>query len=175
MRSKDDALKKEHHLRQRTRRQFLRDGTVAAAGAWMIQSAGSLVAAPLKAVPLEQISFGSFAALQNTVFRVQGEGATTPLELVEARMVGSHPNSSPDAPDAQNEKFALLFAGSLAQPLTQNTYWFEQPRLGRFAMFIAPIGREDPSRLYYEAIFNRPQPGTASRGSLRGSVRGQLR
>jgi len=148
---------------------------MAAAGALLIQGGGLSTAAPVKTVALEQIGFGAFAELQNTVFRVQAGGQTIALELVEARLAGAHPYSSPAAPDAQNERFALLFAGSLAQPLTQDTYWFEQPRIGRFGMFIAPIGHQDSSRLYYEAIFNRPQPIAASPPAMRGRVRGQLR
>ncbi len=168
MRSDAFGPKKETWLTSRTRRQFLQDGSKTVAGL-MLVIPGSSVAAPTgRTVVLEEITLEAFAALRNTTFRVLTEAGMIPLVLVQISLTGTPPNSPAAAPDANNEKFALLFVGSVAQPLMQDTYWFEQPKVGRFPMFIAPIGHVDSSRSYYEAIFNRPpvaaRPGRGTFG-----------
>ena len=110
-------------------------------------------------MPLEQIGPGDFARQLNTAFLVRPEGAA-PVEivLIEIRPLGSS-TAAPHAEDADNEKFALLFRGPQGWPLSQDTYAFEHPRIGSFAMFIVPIGCLDQNHCYYEAIFNRPARG----------------
>ncbi len=67
------------------------------------------------------------------------------------------PATAANAEDARNERFCLLFRGPAHQPLAQNTYVFEHPRLGDLALFIVPIGsREGAPYCYYEAVFNYP-------------------
>lgn len=114
-------------------------------------------------VPLEQIGPGDFARQLNTAFLARPERAA-PVEivLIEIRPLVSS-TAAPNAEDADNEKFALLFRGSLASPLNQDTYSFEHPRVGSFAMFVVPVGCLDQSHCYYEAIFNRPARGPKGR------------
>ncbi len=110
-------------------------------------------------VSLEQIGPGDFARQLNTAFLVRPEGsAPVGIVLTEIGLPGS-PDAASHAEDADNEKFALLFRGPLGSPLSQDTYAFEHPRIGSFAMFIVPVGCLDPSHCYYEAIFNRPARG----------------
>src|SRR5215471_1493608 len=46
--------------------------------------------------------------------------------------------------------FMLKFLGTLDKPLTQDTYSFEHPDMGRFFLFIVPAGEQT-----YTATFNR--------------------
>ena len=106
---------------------------------------------------LDQLTLKHFAAVVNTRFTSWDDsGAAVPLELVEARGQ-QEPRSVPAvAGDAGHEKFSLLFRGAMQQPLAQNTRWIEHGDIGRFALFIAPVGKADSRHRYYEAVFNRP-------------------
>ena len=159
----------------RTRRKFLLNCSAVAVTASVTPA--SVFAAPRKSleVPLEQISLSSFASNLNTLFRVQGDnGPAVTLQLIEvsptpaARVSASSRSrlNSVEA-DAANEKFSLLFRGALNQPLEQDTYWFESRGIGRFAMFIVPIGSTETTHVYYEAIFNRPASGPAAEKAAR--------
>ena len=87
-----------------------------------------------------------FAAQLHTRFQVHhAPGRTTELELVEIRGVRSTPHQ---------ELFVPTFAGPEQPFLPQQTYWFEHPVMGRFEMFIVPIGRDERG-FQYEAVFNR--------------------
>jgi len=139
-----------------TRRQFLANASALALTA-SVSPAAFAGRSQAREVLLEDISPADFARQLNTAFAVRPPpGTAIELLLVEFRPVVSSKRGSPDAPDAQNEKFALLFRGPLGVPLAQGTYSFDHARLGRFAMFIVPIGCLDQSHCYYEAVFNRP-------------------
>lgn len=51
---------------------------------------------------------------------------------------------------AQTSAFSLSFSGGPAQGVRQDTYFFEHPELGQFALLIVPAGPEQ-----YVAIINR--------------------
>ena len=51
---------------------------------------------------------------------------------------------------AQTSAFSLTFSGGPAQGVGQDTYFFEHPELGQFALLIVPAGPEQ-----YVAIVNR--------------------
>ena len=146
-----------------TRRQFLANCSAVALTASM--SPVALAGLPsVGDVPLDRIGLTDFTRQLNTVFRVQLDNrSATELLLVDVRPSLAPQLASPYAGDAGNEKFTLLFRGSLAQPLLQDTHRFEHSAVGRFAMFIAPIGCMDPTQCYYEAVFNRPPGGGAQR------------
>jgi hypothetical protein len=57
--------------------------------------------------------------------------------------------------EPQTEQFAVLFEDGGSTPLTDGIYQFQHSRLGRFDLFIAPVGRRDGRRLLYEACFSR--------------------
>jgi hypothetical protein len=76
------------------------------------------------------------------------------LLLVEASRL---PATAPNAEDARNERFTLLFRGPAHQPLPQDSYTFQHPRIGRLDTFIVPtLCTEDTTHCYYLAVFNYP-------------------
>ena len=137
-----------------TRRKFIRDCSALAASTAFLPA--SVTAAPRRwrEVPLEEVSFGTFAPQVNTRFVLHdARGITQALELVAAEPAA--PGADSFGGETGGERFSLFFRGDAARPLRQNTYWFEHARIGRFQMFIVPIGCEDRSHCYYEAVFNR--------------------
>jgi hypothetical protein len=125
-------------------------------------TSGTVFGAPrrLAEVPLEQVPFSTFATFLNATFQVQRDSrSSVGLQLVEVNSTAPSPAQLPGAEDAANEKFSLLFSGPLKQPLEQDSYWFECQGVGRFLMFIVPIGSTETTHCYYEAIFNRPATG----------------
>ena len=106
---------------------------------------------------LQEISRADFSAQARKAFLVRdGQKVLGALTLTEVRELATQLLVKGKALDSGNEKFSLLFSGSYRRPLSQDTYTFEQAQLGRFEMFIVPVGRKDESQLYYEATFNRP-------------------
>ena len=95
----------------------------------------------------------------NTAFRVSVDSRTIELRLVGAKPTAPSRSASMNSEDASNEKFSLLFSGPAGEPLSQDTHNFEHLRIGRFQMFIGPVGPREPGHRYYEAVFNRPVPG----------------
>ena len=107
----------------------------------------------MNTISLEQIHFEAFAAAVKSVFRVEtAENQALDLELSEVtapRYSAQGGNSG-----SKHESFALLFTGPANPLLSQQMYWFESSTIGRFELFITPIGR-DANGARYEAAFNR--------------------
>ncbi|HWX21119.1 MAG TPA: hypothetical protein VN578_14555 [Candidatus Binatia bacterium] len=137
-----------------TRRQFLRDFSLVASAASLTPAAVLARNSTWRGRAPERLLFQLFAERLNTFFNVQAGPATVGLLLVQASRL---PPSAPNAQDARNERFSLLFRGPLPQPLSQDTYLFEHPGLGRLGIFIVPtICEPDTAHCYYEAVFNYP-------------------
>ena len=136
-----------------TRRQFLRDCSLAATAATLTPTAALAQNHGLHGVVGHDLRFDRFAAQLNSAFAIRNTSGPLTLVLVEARLL---PPPAPNAEDARNERFSLLFRGSVRAPLTQDTYVFEHPRLGRQPIFIVPTPTPDMANCYYEAIFNHP-------------------
>jgi hypothetical protein len=101
-----------------------------------------------------ELVFEQFADQLGTSFRVQAGSRTSRLLLAEASRL---PATASNSEDARNERFCLRFRGPAHEPLAQDTYLFEHPRLGSLAIFIVPMGSmQDTSHAYYEAVFNFP-------------------
>jgi hypothetical protein len=101
---------------------------------------------------LDRLTKADFAANLHTVFTCDiGSDRKLDLELVELREGRSSP---------RQEQFALTFCGPLALPLPQHLYDLQHPKLGEFALFLVPIGK-DAQGYYYEAVFNRLLPSPA--------------
>jgi len=144
----------------KNRRQFLFDCSTLTVAAGLLPSA--LMAAAAAKMPACAADFAAFAAQQGTVFTVSSP-ATSPvrLKLVAAK---TNPSTHPLAhlaPDARNEKFSLLFRSTGPLALTQNTYAFEHPALGRLDIFIVPVQVRGSAHSHYEAIFNCPPTETS--------------
>ena len=106
----------------------------------------------MNVTPLEKLTCANFAALVKTNFRVWIDTQNSlELELAEVtppRVTTGGLNS------AAYENFSLLFCGPADRVLPQRIYWFESPALGRFELFIVPVGR-DQNGAQYQATFNR--------------------
>jgi hypothetical protein len=108
---------------------------------------------------LDDIGLTDFLRNNRTWFTVRpltGQAVSLYLDQIETHPAASISQASNE--DGRNEKFSLVFRGSNELRLEQNTYTFSHPRLGRFDMFIVPIGCMDASSTCYEAVFNRPVP-----------------
>ena len=135
-----------------SRRQFLRDCSLVATAAALTPSAALAQNYGPHGMAARDLRFDRFAAQLNTTFTVRT--VTTPIRLVLVETELSPP-AADEAEDARNERFSLLFRGPADQPLSQDTYLFDHPRLGRQAIFIVPTPTTDAAHCYYEAIFNR--------------------
>ena len=136
-----------------TRRKFLRDCSLVVVAA-SLGPAVTWAQDPARGmVVLVEPGFAEFAEQVNTFFRVRAGFNAVRLLLVEATPYSS---TTPDAADAGNEKFTLRFRGPAQQPLGQDTYPFDHPRLGRVFIFIVPTGWRDTLHCHYAAIFDRP-------------------
>jgi len=91
----------------------------------------------------------TFAPYVNTVFRIYPDTSkTVKTTLVSVADIG--PVS--DKNIAGRECFVLSFRGS--EPLRQSTYRIEHDALGRFDLFLVPVGKNRNGR-YYQAVINR--------------------
>ena len=95
---------------------------------------------------LEGFTVGTFADRVGEIFRVDTGSAIVELRLVEV----SEP-SQPD-PSGARTPFSLIFLEPSGGVLPQQIYAFEHDELGRFDIFIVPIGR-DADGVRYEAVF----------------------
>ena len=93
---------------------------------------------------LEPFTLQTFTPLVGTSFRVQA-AADRAVELALTAARSRSPTGNP---------FSLVFAGPRQPVLPQATYPFEHGTLGRFDLFICPIG-QSATNTSYEAVFNR--------------------
>lgn len=98
-------------------------------------------------VSLDQLSAEQFAELVGTTFTVVTP-ATVPSGLELTTVTPARPSGN------DYENFCLLFDGSAEHPLPQRTHQFEHQQIGRFDLFIVPVGNEH-GRRQYQAVFNR--------------------
>ena len=111
-----------------------------------------------KYMSLDQITLTKWLALVDTTFLVQ-TATDAPVEL-SLMKVNPLPHAERPLAERSNpattaiESFSLIFRGSGNHPLPQKTYHFEHPNLGKFDLFIVPIGRTG-NEWEYEAVLNR--------------------
>ncbi|HZV35423.1 MAG TPA: hypothetical protein VFB72_12695 [Verrucomicrobiae bacterium] len=107
----------------------------------------------MNSVPLESLTKEKFANALNTQFRVLIDSAApVELQLVEVTAAPTVASSGRDA--GLFESYSLMFAGPGERFLPQKMYSFEHEIIGRFDLFIVPVGREGGT-FKYQAIFNR--------------------
>jgi hypothetical protein len=141
-----------------TRREILKAGTVLVVAAAVPASVRRAFTAPSgtssgvrlawDAAQLQTLSRETFSAAVRSTFRVRiGVRRSVPARLVEVRDIGGA--------NASTECFALRFRTTRRrEPLPQDTYVLEHARLGRFPLFLVPMGTRTGGR-QYEAIINR--------------------
>jgi hypothetical protein len=107
----------------------------------------------MKTVPLEQLNFESFAGLVKTNFRVWVDDQDS-LDLELCEITPRRVSSTGGSRNLTYEQFALEFLGPVDRLLPQRIYSFESAPIGRFELFIVPVGR-DANGTRYQAAFNR--------------------
>ena len=96
---------------------------------------------------IETFTDRTFLDHLNTRFRVIGETAeTVDVELVKVTSLSS----------ARQVQFSILFQGPANLFLPQRTYTLEHEILGKFDLFLVPVGK-NAQGFEYEAVFNRPR------------------
>lgn len=108
---------------------------------------------------IDQITFSELASQVNTRFRVQAApGRVVKLELMEASLDPKLPQyGRRPAPDADHEKFSLIFSGPRSELLAEKFLMFEHDQLGCFELVVLPVFTRKPDRMNYQAVFNRPR------------------
>jgi hypothetical protein len=94
---------------------------------------------------IETFTEETFLGHLNTRFQVFGEAAD-PLDVELVKVTSL---SSPG-----QVQFSIQFQGPGHQLLPQRIYTLEHEILGKFDLFLVPVGRND-SGFEYEAVFNR--------------------
>jgi Domain of unknown function (DUF6916) len=109
-------------------------------------------------IEVKDLTLETFAPHVNTLFRITRQDASAcDLELVEAVDL-SKPhdhNSGANSSAPCMEVFSLLFRGPAGDCISQESYEFSHPQLGRFTIFITPVVGEDTKYHHYQALFNR--------------------
>ena len=94
-----------------------------------------------------------FSPFVGDQFKISTESQQTlSLKLVEVTDRSVQVNI--DKQENRQECFSMIFKGPADLPLDQKTYAFEHPGMGRFDLFIVPIGTGD-GVIDYEAVINR--------------------
>ncbi len=140
-----------------SRRGFLKQGTLVALAAGLPFGLASSVSAGTifgeTGVPPPAglgLTKAAFASQLNTQFLITESNRKVALKLVEVGELNSNKPASEG-----KESFSLVFRGTHATPLGQETYRIEHERLGKFSFFIVPILSKNQPALYYEAVINR--------------------
>jgi hypothetical protein len=104
---------------------------------------------------LDQLTLENFSLWQKTKFRVPLDPANTvELELSEVNTLLNPGSARAAANQPAQESFSLIFHGPKDHFLPQRMYTFEHDRIGRFELFIVPIGQKS-GLFHYQAVFNR--------------------
>lgn len=107
---------------------------------------------------LDEISYDSLASQINTPFRVRlSSGRNVKLKLIKASLAPAAfvtPDGQVSGDDG-NEKFSLIFSGPKEDLLAPAIHPFEHKQLGRFEMYVGPVGALDGNDIHYETVFNR--------------------
>ena len=101
---------------------------------------------------LDAFTLTTFAGLEGQSFVVH-PGTPESLELVLEGVsdLGASRAATPIAP-MKRRPFSLIFRGPCDPILPQKTYPMTHPELGRFDLFVVPVGR-DQAGTRYEAVF----------------------
>src|ERR1044071_1869996 len=103
----------------------------------------------------------TFAPYVNTEFRVRVDGLkVSKITLVEVKdYAGTSGRET-----AGEECFSLFFTAPSSESFKQNTYEVEHAALGKFSLFLVPVGKRSGGKQYFEAAFNRCNQNSAAYG-----------
>jgi len=140
-----------------SRRKFIKAGTMLGVAAAMPMGAANFALGQKAGVPAPAASAGDvlsrlkqedFVRYLNTSFSIR----LSPKIAWKVELYRVTENKAGTLQGLKN--FSIFFRGSHDNPLPQNTYAFEHPKLGSFNLFIGRAGTSGGLKLY-EAIFNR--------------------
>jgi hypothetical protein len=104
---------------------------------------------------LDYYTRSTFEAHVNTEFQVHlDELKVRTITLVEVRDY-SGASRQQAMPGAGEECFSLFFTAPSGRVFPQNTYEVEHAALGKFMLFLVPVGMKTDGDQYFEAAFNR--------------------
>ena len=103
---------------------------------------------------LESFTLSTFSDRLGQTFRVCPPSSDPlEIELINATDLGPKPKAPQGTPVKRQSSFSLLFRGPMEPILPQKMYPFEHPELGKFDLFIVPVGPDQAGQVY-EAVFN---------------------
>lgn len=98
-------------------------------------------------IPLNNVSWETFAPLEGHSFRVISSGVGVELVLKSVTKFGH------SFPGGTRDPFSLLFRGAQGLRLPQGVYQFSCDELGEIEIFITQVA-DGPVGAEFEAIFN---------------------
>ncbi len=102
---------------------------------------------------IDKASTSTFSPYLNQKFRVR-LGSAEVIELDLAEISAARPAvAQAAATHGRRVPFSLFFRGPMQPIMPQRIYTLEHPKLGRFDLFLVPIG-PDGTGMRYEAVFN---------------------
>ncbi len=102
---------------------------------------------------IDKASTSTFSPYLNETFRVR-LGSAEVIELDLAEISAARPAvAQAAATHGRRAPFSLFFRGPMQPTMPQRIYTLEHPELGRFDLFLVPIG-PDGTGMRYEAVFN---------------------
>jgi hypothetical protein len=152
------------------RRKFIQAGIVAAACAGVPLTIGPAsaqkqgdgsqrggyfqVPAEVQDDPTSYYNMATFAPYVNTGFLILIGRAWRHMKLVEVKNL--RPQTSVAPANNLDESFSLTFIAGRGQKIEQKVYSIRHAALGKFSLFLVPVGRRTrTSPEYYEAVINR--------------------
>ncbi|MDP9122980.1 MAG: hypothetical protein M3O15_16675 [Acidobacteriota bacterium] len=99
---------------------------------------------------LDTLTAAAFTPHLGSRFRLRAvpDALEIDLELAEVQELGSQ-----SAPAGRRAPFTVSFRGPRSPHLPQRTYQLDHDGMGRFELFLVPVGF-DGGGLRYEAVFN---------------------
>jgi len=103
-------------------------------------------------IMLDKLTRSVFSDVIGSAFKFRLEdGQSMDVNLVEATDLKRHAPNEPGL--ASRNPFSVVFRGPADTVLQQMTYRVEHEKIGKFDVFIVPIGPDDEG-MRYEAIFS---------------------
>lgn len=134
-----------------SRRDFLKKGSLVALVAGVPMGLAEKIVARATDTPSKTLGLtqAEFRRELNTSFAVK-QGT----RKISVKLIAVNDTRRKETRKLGKECFALRFRGNHSDFLKQNTYVIEHKNLGEFSFLLVPIGVNDKSAPYYEAIIN---------------------